>query len=125
MPGPQNVRRVLIVDDHADTVQIMQRLLSQYGYDVRTAESFSGAMDACTHGPFDLILADISLPDGDGLELLQKVAGNGSPNVKGIALSGYGMPEDIERTHRAGFSGHLTKPVQFSQLTAMIEGLFR
>jgi CheY-like chemotaxis protein len=118
-------KRVLIVDDHSDTVMVMQRLLVQKGYDVKTAESFNDAVRAASDGPFDLILADISLPDGDGLQLLGEFTRRGSPTIKGIALSGYGMPEDIERTRNAGFAGHLTKPVQFSQLTSMIENLLR
>ncbi len=118
-------KRLLIVDDHVDTVVVMQRLLSQQGYDVQTADSFHGAVTLADGGRFDLILADISLPDGDGLQLLEELARRGSPAIKGIALSGYGMPEDIERTHKAGFAGHLTKPVQFNQLTEMIDKLLQ
>lgn len=118
-------RRVLIVDDHADTAMVMQRLVSQLGYDVQTAESFDGAIQASGEGQFDLILADITLPDGDGLELLAEFSRRGSPGIKGIALTGHGMPEDIERSRQAGYSGHLIKPVQFSQLTSLINDLLR
>lgn len=122
MSGQVTKKKLLVVDDHTDTVLVMQRMLAAAGYDVRTAESFSGAMAAREHGPFDLILADISLPDGDGLNLLREFEAS-SPRIKGIALSGYGMPEDIERTRGAGFSEHLTKPVQFNQLTGIISRL--
>ena len=67
---------------------------------------------------FDLLISDIGLPDGSGVELMQKIR-EISP-LPGIALSGFGMQHDIERSKEAGFLEHLTKPINFAQLQAVI-----
>lgn len=121
----QAPKKILVVDDHADTVLVLHRMLVAKGYDVKTAKSFDDALASSLEGPFDLILTDVSLPDGDGLNLLKEFTVRGSPHIKGIALSGYGMAEDIQRSHDAGFLGHLTKPVQFDQLTGLITRLLQ
>jgi CheY-like chemotaxis protein len=62
---------------------------------------------------FDLVVSDLGLPDGSGLDVMRRLARQGVP---GIALSGYGMEEDLRRSREAGFACHLTKPVSLERL---------
>jgi CheY-like chemotaxis protein len=68
---------------------------------------------------YSLIVSDIGLPDGTGLELMKQVVARRGP-VPAIALTGYGMEEDIHRSREAGFTAHMTKPIDFAKLEAMI-----
>ena len=116
--------RILLVDDHEDTNRAMQRLLVRLGYDVRTAHSVETAIAAAADGPpIDLLISDIALPDGTGLELLRHLTGNGACPIKAIALSGFGMDEDLKRSKAAGFHDHLTKPINFERLETAIRQL--
>jgi signal transduction histidine kinase/DNA-binding response OmpR family regulator len=118
--------KILLVDDHEDTSRAMKRLLERVGYEVRTASSVAGAMESARRAPFDLLISDIGLPDGSGIELLRRLKENlqhGRPPLKAIALSGFGMEEDLRRSREAGFVEHLTKPVDFEQLEAVIQQL--
>ncbi len=109
--------RLLLVEDHTDTATMLRRLLLRRGYEVRSAETVSGALEAAQDYDFDVLLSDIGLPDGTGMELIQQLSRKAPPrNFRGIALSGFGMHEDLERSKAAGFSEHLTKPVDFSIL---------
>ena len=117
---------ILLVDDHEDTARAMGRLLQRLGYQVTTAHTVASALEAFGRGRFDLVISDIGLPDGSGLELIRQIheihrkAGNGRPPVRGIALSGFGMEEDIKKSKEAGFFEHLTKPINFQKLEAVI-----
>jgi CheY-like chemotaxis protein len=84
---------------------------------VQTANSFAAASRQMEESEFDLLVSDIGLPDGSGLDLMPKFIEMtvGRP-IAGIALSGFGMPDDVERSHSAGFHEHLTKPVDFALL---------
>ncbi|EDY20754.1 multi-sensor hybrid histidine kinase [Chthoniobacter flavus Ellin428] len=109
--------RVLLVEDHVDTAATLQRLLVNSGYVVQTATDVASALRHVEEGEFDLLVSDIGLPDGSGLELMPKfVAAAGNRPIAGIALSGFGMPEDLERSFSAGFNEHLIKPVDFAML---------
>lgn len=116
--GKPSHRRILIVDDHADTNLAVAKLLSQRGYEVRTAETCAAAI-AAAHGGVDLLLCDLGLPDGDGCDLLRQL--RATHGLEGIAITGSGEPADIDRCVQAGFAAHLLKPVQLAQLTAAIE----
>jgi CheY-like chemotaxis protein len=123
--APAHVK-ILLVDDHEDTSKAMKRLLERVGYEVRTASSVAGAMESARRAPFDLLISDIGLPDGSGIELLRRLKerfGHGRTPLKAIALSGFGMEEDLRRSREAGFVEHLTKPVDFEQLEAVIQQL--
>jgi CheY-like chemotaxis protein len=111
--------RILLVDDHEDTLEFMSRLLKLCGHEVATARSYAEALSIGQRQKFDLLISDIGLPSGSGYDLMQALKSL-SP-VKGIALSGYGMQSDIDRSIAAGFSAHLTKPCDFSTLNAAIE----
>ena len=100
----------------------MQRLLQRLGYEVTTAHSVRSALDAATSGdPFDLLISDIGLPDGSGLELMRELLARRP--IKGIALSGFGMEDDIKKSMAAGFYEHLTKPINFKRLETAIRQL--
>ena len=111
--------RILLVDDHEDTAQAMGRLLKTLGHAVTLADSVRGALGEFANHPFDLLISDIGLPDGSGLELLRQM--RRSHAVRGIALSGFGMEEDVQKSKEAGFSRHLTKPVNFQKLELAIK----
>ena len=109
--------RILLVEDHADTAVNLTRLLRNRGYEVNAARSVAEAKALMENSASDVILSDIGLPDGQGLELMQPflASAQGRPSA-GIALSGYGMPEDVRRSRDAGFTHHLTKPIDIAQL---------
>jgi CheY-like chemotaxis protein len=114
---------ILLVEDHPDTAEAMADLLSAAGHEVTVAGSVAAgiaAADAAAAGAggIDLVVSDLGLPDGSGLDLMRKLAGR--HGLKGIALSGYGMEEDVRKSREAGFELHLTKPVDLAALKAAI-----
>lgn len=111
------VQRILLVDDNEDTLRVMARLLRLNGHQVVTADSVNSAMQAAGE-PFDLLISDIGLPDGTGWELMRELRRRGP--VRGIALSGFSMDEDIRRSHEVGFIEHLCKPIMPDELEQAI-----
>jgi PAS domain S-box-containing protein len=110
--------RILLVEDHADTATALARLLTRRGYEVHVAETVAAALQTAQKECFDLLLSDLGLPDGTGFEVVEKV--HAIRRVPALALSGYGMEEDIRRCQDAGFDAHLTKPVNFQNLDTLI-----
>ena len=115
--GLRRAVRVLIVDDHIETSKVMKLLLERRGYVVQAAYTLHDALEATRTSDFDLLISDIGLPDGSGLELMRALADR---PIRGIALSGFGMDEDIARSKDAGFVEHLIKPVSFQSLQETI-----
>lgn len=113
-----NAGTLLVVDDHADTLGVMSRLLTRRGYRVLTAVSCEAAIDTARRNRFDLIVSDLGLPDGSGLDLLARL--REFYCVPAVALSGYGMDEDMRRSREAGYDAHLTKPIDFPLLLAAV-----
>jgi CheY-like chemotaxis protein len=97
----------------------MARLLRRLGHSVTTAGTIASALEAVRADHLDLIVSDIGLPDGSGLELMRRVVALRGP-IPAIALTGYGMEEDVRRSREAGFTAHLTKPIDFVKLEAAI-----
>src|SRR5690242_13310479 len=85
---------ILLVEDHRDTRWIISKLLEREGHQVQTAEDLAAAQQQLTRTKFDLLICDLSLPDGSGLDLMRQLRREGS-RVPGIAFSGYGRPEDL------------------------------
>lgn len=113
--------KILFVDDHRDTRIVMEKLLRQWGYQVHTADSVAAALGiARSIGP-DLLISDIELPDGTGIDLLRTL--RSTTSIPGIVHSGYGMQEDVTRSLEAGFFVHLVKPVALSKLRDAINRL--
>src|SRR4051812_31193276 len=92
-------RCILVVDDHDDTLRSMKLLLHRLGYEVLAAENMTDALEIAEHQHFDILLSDIGLPDGSGLELIKRI--RSMRDVPALALSGFGMDEDIERSRDA------------------------
>ncbi|HEY7087654.1 MAG TPA: response regulator [Tepidisphaeraceae bacterium] len=106
--------RILLVDDHTDTCDVISRLLSKHGYSVATAANYGSALALAKHERFDLLIADVGLPDGSGLDLLHDIRKQ-YPLV-GIVVSGFGMVSDVAKSKSAGYATHLTKPVSIADL---------
>ena len=113
--------RVLVVDDHIDTCTGMKMMLERRGYRVTVAHTADQAVDKARHAEFDLVISDIGLPDRSGYELMQELSA--TKGLRGIALSGFGMENDVSRARAAGFSEHLTKPINFDRLEEAIQAL--
>ncbi len=111
--------RILMVDDHEDTSSALKRLLVRFGYDVQLANSVQSALEAAATEPFDLIISDIGLPDGSGLDLMRELCAR--QPIQGIALSRFGMEDDLRTSHEAGFHEHLIKPINVQKLQAVIQ----
>jgi len=123
---------LLLVEDHADTAQIMARMLRRSGFQVTVAASLAQALaeteaasknvdDNGRRRPVRLVVSDLGLPDGTGHELMRQLSQ--TYGLRGIALSGFGMEEDVRRAAQAGFSRHITKPVDFDTLLGHIREL--
>ena len=116
---PGGPLRILLVEDNVDSLRVMARLLGRRGHSVATAEGVEAALRVVDErGEFDLLISDLGLPDGTGLDLMRRLRAAGGP--PGIALSGFGMDDDLRRSREAGFVEHLTKPVDFPKLEAAI-----
>jgi PAS domain S-box-containing protein len=112
--GHRVKRRLLLVEDHEPTLQVLSRLLIRAGHQVVTASNIAEALAAAAANKVDIVISDLGLPDGTGTELMQQL--RDTFGLNGIALSGYGMDEDIARSRESGFVAHLIKPVDFHQL---------
>lgn len=121
---PSTLRRVLVIDDNADAALTLSMLLKIKGYEVYTRHSGQAGIEAAESLQPGAILLDIGMPDMDGYEtcrlIRQQPWGQSMPI---IALTGYGQPEDRQRTREAGFTGHLVKPVDMGQLTDLLTSL--
>lgn len=106
---------ILLVEDHASTRETLHKLLARRNYEVLSAGTVTDARALAATRAFDFLVSDVGLPDGDGYQLMTEVR-KLRPAIQGIALSGYGMDDDLERSHAAGFSTHLVKPVSISSL---------
>lgn len=118
-PEATQPRRILLVEDHEDTLRILARLLRKWGYVVTTASSVKTALERASEQNFDLLISDLGLPDGSGYDIVRQL----DEGFPAIALSGYGTDEDIRMSQEAGFAEHLTKPVSFQTLRAAVDRL--
>jgi DNA-binding response OmpR family regulator len=114
--------RILLVEDHADTAWALVHLMRRYGYEVHHASDIDSARRMAKEQPFDLLISDITLPDGSGLDLIALLSATlANGRVCGIALSGCGTDDDLEKTRSAGYVEHLIKPVGIEQLLSAID----
>jgi len=111
--------RLLVIEDHEPTTMVLARLLRQCGHEVRTAETVKGALALASVYSFDLVISDLGLPDGNGIDLMRQLAKD--HGLRGIALSGYGMAADRAKTKQAGFVAHLVKPINFEELRRTLQ----
>jgi PAS domain S-box-containing protein len=115
--------RVLLIDDHADTLEVLSAMLAEHQVLVSTADSARAAVDVLLGGGTDVLVCDISMPGEDGLTLIRRMRAAGGALVPAIALSAYARPEDRQRALAAGFDAHLAKPVEPADLVAAITGV--
>jgi CheY-like chemotaxis protein/nitrogen-specific signal transduction histidine kinase len=120
-PKGNRAVRILLVEDHAPTRETLARLLTRRGHHVESAGSIAQALIIANTGSVDLIISDLGLPDGSGMDLMQSL--RRTCRLPAIALSGYGMQTDIEESKAAGFDEHFTKPVDVFQLEQVIQSL--
>ncbi len=111
--------RILLVEDHPDTAHVISRLLEKLQYQTKIAGSLGAARRLAQEHEFDLLICDIRLPDGSGLELMRELRLRFE--IKGIAMSGLAADEDLQKSKDAGFDCHLTKPVDFQTLRTAVE----
>jgi signal transduction histidine kinase len=115
-PQPLNV---LLVEDHEPTLRVLEKLLRQIGHRVTGTTTVTTALAAAAQEAFDLIISDLGLPDGSGLDVMRRLRRDFAGRA--IALTGYGMDADVDASRAAGFALHLTKPVDRAQLESAIE----
>ena len=114
-------RTVLVVEDNADTRQVLKFMLEIEGAQVEAVESGAEAVARAETFRPQIVLCDIGLPDIDGLEVARRMRGRAwFGETRLIALTGYGQPEDIRHALDAGFEAHLTKPINLDQLLALL-----
>lgn len=114
--------KLLVVEDHPATLEVLKRALTRVGHEVRATGDMVSALETAGAWEFDLLISDLGLPDGSGYELMQRIR-EMRPAVVGLALSGYGMYDDLQRSKEAGFAEHLIKPVEIATLRAAVERL--
>jgi CheY-like chemotaxis protein len=118
--------RVLLVEDHSDTAEQLTRLLKRAGHEVVWAGTIREARELIAseetaHRDFNILISDLGLPDGSGYDLMRDLSTHHP--IPGIALSGYGMKDDIDNSMAAGFSRHMTKPVDWQELKTAIQNI--
>ena len=112
--------RVLIIEDDADTREVLQISLEAEGQPVAVAaDGVEGLAAAAALRP-DVVFVDLKLPGLDGFEVARRLRLLLGPGVRLIALTGFGRSEDLAATAAAGFDGHLTKPVGADAILALL-----
>ena len=115
---PARGLRILVVEDDADSAESLAMVLTVRGHEVVTAHSVAEGV-ACGEQEFDVLVSDIGLPDGSGIDVMAALRQRG--RVRGVAISGFGTPEDVQHSIAAGFERHLTKPVHLDLLIEIVE----
>ena len=118
-PGAKGQMRIFVVENHEDTRFLLCLLLEQLGHTVFSAPSLAGALDAMPAARCDLLISDIGLPDGNGWDLMTRLGDDRPPYA--IAMSGFGMSSDRQRSLNVGYRHHLLKPVEPNQLERLLD----
>jgi two-component system CheB/CheR fusion protein len=120
----QDRRSALVVDDVADVTEMLAVVLTHAGFSVVTAASAPAALKAARERQFDVIISDIGMPEMNGYQLAREMRTMpGYETVPMVAVTGYSMFDDKERSTNAGFSAHMTKPIDPRALLDLIEQL--
>ena len=104
-----NTLKFFVVENHQDTLDAIKMFLEAQGHAVEAVPDVKSALKLAPQSKFDMLISDIGLPDGDGWELM-KVLREKIPSLQAIAMIGYGMRGDLDKSKAAGFSAHLIKP---------------
>jgi CheY-like chemotaxis protein len=121
-----NGLRLLIVDDEADTRDLLTALLTQHGAEVRVCASSGEALALVEQWQPDVLIADIGMPDEDGYTLLRKIRAlppERGGHIPAAALTAFARSEDRVRALAAGFQMHIPKPVEIAELVMVIASL--
>jgi CheY-like chemotaxis protein len=113
-------QRVLVVDGDPDTVAVLNRSLSHRGYSVRTASTSRDAQKVCREQRFDVVLSEVFLPDGSGLDLAKQIRGC-CPEVRLVAFTVCGTAVDRQEIYNAGFDAHLLKPATINMIVTQLD----
>jgi two-component system, chemotaxis family, CheB/CheR fusion protein len=113
--------RIVLIEDQPDACEMATSLLEMRGHEVIVATTGSAGISAIADGQPDLALVDISLPDIDGYAVAREIRNRLGPAIPLIALTGLGQPQDVKRSHEAGFARHLTKPFDIDDLEHVIQ----
>lgn len=109
---------ILIVENHSDTLIYLQTYLEMKGYVVRSASTMEAALASLSSEEIDVLISDVNLPDGNGLELMRRLA---HLNIFGISMSGYDSCYDFESSSDAGYKYHIVKPFLPEELESLLE----
>jgi len=115
--------RVLVVDDQRDTARMLRLFIGSAGHEVQTAETKAAALEIAGQTPFDVLVADVRLPDGTGYELMSELLSRAP--MKGIIFTGLSGSEEEQRSRAAGFSAFLVKPFDLDRLVETVERVAR
>jgi two-component system CheB/CheR fusion protein len=124
-PVPRQQRRILVVDDNRDSAETLAMMLSFHGHETTVAQDGHDALAKFRARRPDFVFLDIELPNGmSGHEVALCMAREpGAEGVRLVAVTGYGQPEDRERSRAAGFHSHLVKPVEIEELLRVMDVL--
>jgi CheY-like chemotaxis protein len=120
--GQRQSRSILIVDDNADVRGTLRLVLEMEGHEVFVTADGPSALATLREIVVDIVLVDIGLPDMDGYAVARAIRAEFGPVHQLLALTGYGMPEDVRKALEAGFDEHLTKPADLGRLSSIIQG---
>ena len=118
-PGAKRPLRIFIVENHDDTRFLLGLLLEQLGHTIFSAATVGEALAAVPAARCDVLISDIGLPDGNGWELMERLGDSRPPYA--IAMSGFGMSSDRQRSLHSGYRHHLLKPVEPNKLELLLD----
>ena len=114
--------RVVVIEDHADTADLMLEILCTAGHEVRVAHSGTDGIAAARALPADVVLCDVGLPDMDGYEVARRLRADAkTAKARLVALTGYDGDEEQRKAEAAGFDRHVVKPIDPFQLESLLE----
>jgi CheY-like chemotaxis protein len=119
--------RIYVVENDTDSRQMLTLLLKSWGHNVDSASTMAEALAHLPGQRYDVLISDIGLPDGNGWQMMDKLRELGTAGNIGyaIAMSGYGMGSDLEKSRAAGFRHHLIKPMDVDQLDELLLEIIR
>ena len=113
--------RVLVIEDDQDSRELVVIFLTKHGFHAESAATFTEAIERLDES-WDVVLTDLSLPDGSGLDVARRARTLEQPPRRLIAFTGYGSSDDLKETREAGFNDHLVKPLDLESLLKAVRG---
>jgi CheY-like chemotaxis protein len=113
--------RVVVIEDHKDTAELMNEIMREAGHDVRIAHSGHDGVTAALALPAEVVLCDVGLPDIDGYEVARRLrAADATARARLVALTGYDGEDEEQKARAAGFDRHVVKPIDPFQLEQLL-----